>query len=267
MKRNPVSCILNILMLTLTCFLFTTLSMAQGTVVAEYNGKEILDVAVWTPVPMLKLLNPEVTDATLTEVDLENASRQLRGQIRRIMYEEAFEDLGIQPDPEDVEAALQELLKSIVEGSGKSLVELQEYVEQHSQAVVAALRAIQANQETAESAYEKILAPAGVDEHTWEMYHALYSEDSERTDVFEASIPEAVDDTIMRTRESVKRSLQHALLDQYFAAEKKGMAVETSKAMYFLDALENAEIVIHDENLIGAVDVLKEELEITASCS
>ena len=235
--------------------------------VAEYNGKAIMDVAVWTPVPLLKLQNPDVTDATLTELDLENASNKLRGQILRIMYEEAFEDLGIQADPDDVEAALEKLLKSIVDDSGKSLEELQVYTQQQSQALLATLRAVQANQETADSAYEKMLAPVGVDEFTWKMFHAIYAEDTERTDEFEASIPKTVEDTIVRTRESVKRDLQYALLDQYFAVENAEMTVEASKAMYFLDALKNAEIVIHDKNLIGAVDVLMEELEKKASDS
>ena len=262
-----IKSIFSVSILTLTCLLFTTMSMAQGTVVAEYNGKAILDVAVWTPVPLLKLQNPEVPDVNLTELDLENALNRLKGQILRIVHEEAFKDLEIQADPDILESALQERLKLTVEGSGKSLEELLIHLQQHSQAIVDALRAVQANQESAESAYEKLLEPIGIDKLSWEISHAIYSEDPERTDELEASIPKTVEDTIMQTREGVKRELEYALLDQYFTAEKQGMTAEANKAMYFLNALENAEIVIYDENLIGAVDVLKDELEKKASDS
>lgn len=264
--------ILMILLSLVTLSFIGMAEIAHDDVIGEVNGKPIYRGGVWWPVAMLELENPEVSRADLTQLDMENAVTRLHGQIQRILQEEAIESLGLTADPEVVEAMLQERMSRLVESTGRSLEEKLALI-QRRYLVVDALREAQANPGVLEHIFEEKLEPVGIDEHTWDLYVAIYLETPARINELEEKIPKTVEEMVEYTRGGIRRHLQYTMLDEYMIGDADAedvniqVLLEARRAAFLLNALKNAEIVIYDENLIGAVDVLIEELETKASDS
>ncbi len=264
--------ILMILLSLVTLSFIGMAEIAHDDVIGEVNGKPIYRGGVWWPVALIELQNPEVSGADLTQLDMENAVTRLHNQIRRILQEEAIDSLGLTADPETVESILQERISRLVESTGKSLEENLALF-QRKYLVVDALREAQANPGVLEHIFEEKLEPAGIDEDTWDLYVAIYLETPARINELEEKIPKTVEEMMDYTRGGIRRHLQYTMLDEYFmgdvnvAVENSPALLESRRAAFLLNALENAEVVIHDENLIGAVDVMKDELVKKASGS
>ena len=230
------------------------------TIIAEVNGKPVSEGNVWRPVAWLELHHPNVDAATLTEIDLREATRRLQNQIKRILWTEAIEAHGIEPTPEEVEEALQIRLAEVVENTGRSLEENLQII-QRQYLIVDALRVVHENPAAMESIYAEMLEPAGIEEHHWKVHAATYLEKPERIDELEANIPKTVEDTIEQTRAGVTLHLKSSMMDQYFLDMAGNQEdAEALKAQYLLEALAAADVVVHDEQLVGAVDDLKNQL-------